>query len=221
MKAFIFDMDGTLVDNMGYHELAWQSLLSDMGKEMSIEELRHVAYGKNEEVLERVFLKKHTDEELEKLFKIKEVKYRTLYTPHLKLIAGLLPFLTKAKAMGIPMAIGTGAGIRNLNFVLDGTEIRHFFEGIVVADDVRYGKPHPETFLKAAQLLGVSPANCIVFEDVQSGLEAAHRAGMQSVALTTTYSKAFLSGFPSVIEVVSDYESISPNEILEKSQRNS
>ncbi len=213
-KAFIFDMDGTLVDNMHYHERAWQSLLAEEGVQLSIPQVREKAYGKNEESFVRFFGYKPDIAEMRAFYLRKEAKYRELYAPHLALIKGCLTFLEQAQALGVPMAIGTGAMWSNTRFVIDGLDIRRFFSTIITAEEVEHGKPNPETFLKAAKGLGVSPEDCIVFEDVPSGAQAAHAAGMRSVMLTTLFDEAHLALQPSVLRIVKDYEELIVTEIL-------
>ena len=113
----------------------------------------------------------------------KEKKYQQEFLPHLQLLPGLQDFLENAFQEGIPMAIGSAAIPFNIDFVLDNLHIRHYFKVIVSADDVELSKPHPETFLKAAKLLNAEPKDCIVFEDVPKGAEAANNAGMKAVVL--------------------------------------
>jgi len=135
----------------------------------------------------------------------KERQYQEAFRPHLKLIAGLDRFLDKAKQNGIRLAIGTAAITMNVDFVLDGLNIRHYFDAIVTADDVAQSKPHPATFLKAAEQLGVPPQDCLVFEDAPKGVEAALNAGMQSVVLTTMHGKAEFAAYPNSRAFVADY----------------
>jgi beta-phosphoglucomutase-like phosphatase (HAD superfamily) len=94
--------------------------------------------------------------------------------------------------------------------VLDNLNIRHYFKTIVSADDVTISKPHPETFLKAAKLLGVDAANCLVFEDAPKGVEAAQNAGMSSVVLTTMHEKEEFAGYNNIIRYTKDYTHLSP-----------
>ncbi len=89
----------------------------------------------------------------------------------------------------IPMAIGSAAIPFNIDFVLDNLQIGKYFSAIVSAEDVGISKPHPETFLKAADLLNVNPSDCLVFEDAPKGVEAANSAGMKSVVLTTMHNR--------------------------------
>jgi HAD superfamily hydrolase (TIGR01509 family) len=163
-------------------------------------------YGKNQEVLVRMFgADRFTTAEMDRLSLEKERRYQHEFLPHLALLPGLREFLEAAHRQGIPMAIGSAAIPFNIDFVLDNLKIRHYFQAIVSADDVVLSKPHPETFLKAAAHLGAAPANCIVFEDVPKGAEAAHNAGMQAVVLTTTHEEAEFDTLPNVLHFAPDF----------------
>src|SRR6201985_803483 len=189
MKAFIFDLNGTMINDMPYHTKAWQNLLNDeLGGNFTWDEVKPQMYGKNPEVLVRMFgPDRFTLAEMESLSLEKEKKYQVEFLPHLKLIAGLNDFLEKSYQQCVPMAIGSAAIPFNIDFVLDNLNIRHYFKVIVSADDVIFSKPNAETFLKAATLLNVEPTECLVFEDVPKGVEAAQNAGMKAVVLTTTH----------------------------------
>jgi len=206
-KAFLFDLNGTMIDDMNYHADAWYDLLNnDLKQKLSRGEVQEQMYGKNSEVLTRIFGKrKFNPMRMEELSHEKEKRYQEAYLPHLALIAGLDDFLQKAKAQHIALAIGSAAIPFNIDFVLDNLHIRDYFAAVVSADDVHISKPDPETFLKAASLLGVQPGDCIVFEDAPKGVEAAQHAGMKSVVLTTMYEPEKFSGFDSIVAFVKDY----------------
>ncbi|MHA4806658.1 HAD family hydrolase [Flavitalea flava] len=206
-KAFIFDLNGTMVDDMEFHVKAWYKILNDDLKAgMNWEEVKSHMYGKNVELLDRVFGKGHFSKEREDQISIeKEKRYQEAFLPHLKLITGLPAFLERAEKMNIPMAIGSAAIPFNIDFVLDNLAIRHYFKAIVSADEVAVSKPHPETFLKAAEWLGVSPGSCVVFEDAPKGVEASWKAGMPCVVLTTMHTKEEFSKYPNVIGYIADY----------------
>ncbi|SFQ05081.1 HAD family hydrolase [Hymenobacter arizonensis] len=207
MKAFIFDLNGTMIHDMEYHTRAWQYLFNnDLGGNFTWEEVKPQMYGKNQEVLVRMFgADRFTTAEMDRLSLEKERRYQHEFLPHLALLPGLQEFLEAAHQQGIPMAIGSAAIPFNINFVLDNLKIRHYFQAIVSADDVELSKPHPETFLKAAAQLGVAPADCIVFEDVPKGAEAAHNAGMKAVVLTTTHEEAEFEALPNVLHFAPDF----------------
>ena len=207
MKAFIFDLNGTMIHDMEFHTRAWQYLFNnDLGGSFTWEEVKPQMYGKNQEVLVRMFgPERFTADEMDSLSLEKEKRYQTEFRPHLALLPGLTEFLAQAHARGIPMAIGSAAIPFNINFVLDNLNIRRYFQAIVSADDVMLSKPHPETFLKAAQALGAAPADCLVFEDVPKGAEAALNAGMKAVVLTTTHEEAEFAHLPNILHFAPDY----------------
>ncbi len=207
MKAFLFDLNGTMIHDMEFHTRAWQHLFNnDLGGSFTWEEVKPQMYGKNQEVLVRMFgPERFTLAEMDALSLEKERRYQQEFLPHLALLPGLPEFLARAHAQGIPMAIGSAAIPFNINFVLDNLGIRHYFQAIVSADDVALSKPHPETFLKAAEALGVAPADCLVFEDVPKGVEAAARAGMAAVVLTTTHPASDFAGLANVRHFAPDF----------------
>jgi beta-phosphoglucomutase family hydrolase len=217
-KAFLFDLNGTMIDDMQFHLKAWYHILNDdLGANISWEETSSHMYGKNTELLVRIFGKdRFTQEEMDRLSIEKEKRYQQEYKPNLKLIPGLHEFLEKAHALNIPMAIGSAAIMFNIDFVLDNLNIRHYFKAIVSADDVSISKPHPETYLKCAQILGVDAANCLVFEDAPKGVEAAQNAGMGSVVLTATtlHEKEEFAVYNNVVQYITDYTHLSPADLV-------
>lgn len=215
-KAFLFDLNGTIIDDMGYHTKAWFHLLNDeLGANLSWEAVKKEMYGKNSELLIRVFGKnRFSEQEMNTLSLEKEKRYQQEYRPHLQLIAGLQHFFEQAHALHIPMAIGSAAITFNVDFVLDNLDIRRFFNAIVSADHVALSKPHPETFLKGAEQLGMEPENCIVFEDAPKGVEAALNAGMRSVVLTTVHEPHEFSQYPNIITFVKDYTELNVESLL-------
>ena len=207
MKAFIFDLNGTMVHDMEYHTRAWQYLFNhDLGANFTWDEVKHQMYGKNPEVLVRMFgPDRFTEEEMRRYSLEKERRYQQEFRPHLALLPGLPEFLERAHRRGIRMAIGSAAIPFNIDFVLDNLGIRHYFQAIVSADDVTLSKPHPETFLKAAAQLQVSAADCLVFEDVPKGAEAALNAGMKAVILTTTHEEQEFTHLPNILHFAADF----------------
>lgn len=206
-KAFLFDLNGTMINDMEYHTMAWHSIMNEeLGANLSYDRVKKEMYGKNHEVLERVFGKNRFSlEEMDRLSLNKEKRYQQGYFPHLALIAGLDRFLERAKQAEILIAIGSAAIPYNIDFVVDGLNIRHYLNAIVSADDVKISKPDAETFVKAAQLLNVDPKDCIVFEDAPKGVESANRAGMKSVVLTTTHVMEEFEAYSNILGFIADY----------------
>lgn len=206
-KAFLFDLNGTMINDMAFHNRAWHDILTqDLGASISFDAVKKQMYGKNQDLLERVFGVGHfSQEQIDQISIEKEHRYQAAYKKHLSLIAGLGDFFEKAKQSGIQMAIGSAAIPFNINFVLDNLNIRSYFKAIVSAEDVVYSKPDPETFTKGAEILGVEAKQCIVFEDAPKGVEAAQNAGMKCVVLTTMHTKEEFSAYNNIFAFIEDY----------------
>lgn len=215
-KAFLFDLNGTMIDDMDYHCKAWFNILNDdLGANLSWEQVKEQMYGKNTELLIRVFGKdRFTKEEMDELSVEKEKRYQAAYRPILKLIDGLDQFLLESKKAGIKMGIGSAAIPFNINFVLDGLDLRQYFDSIVSADDVVESKPDPETYLKGASELQVLPEDCIVFEDAPKGVEAAERAGMKTVVLTTMHEAHEFEAYHNIICFIKNYHELDLNSLI-------
>lgn len=206
-KAFLFDMNGTMIDDMQYHEKAWFTVLNeDLAAGMSMKEVKKHMYGKNEELFVRVFGQgTYTNEQVAGYSLKKEKSYQQNYLPHLSLIAGLNEFLANASQQNIAMAIGTAANNFNVNYVLDNIPVKKYFSAIVTADDVADGKPNPIVFLKCADALKVAYEDCVVFEDSPKGVEAALNAGMKAVVIKTYHQEEEFSHLDNVLMFVEDY----------------
>ena len=206
-KAFLFDLNGTMIDDMDYHNHAWFGILNDdLGAGLTMEQVKHQMYGKNDELLVRVFgANRFTREEMHTLSVEKEKRYQAAFQPRLQLIAGLDIFLEEAKQNHIEMAIGSAAIPFNIDFVVDGLNIRHYFNTIVSAADVKVSKPDPETYIKCAAQLGINAADCLVFEDAPKGVEAAANAGMPAVVLTTMHTKEEFAEYGNILFFIEDY----------------
>ncbi|WP_447640769.1 MULTISPECIES: HAD family hydrolase [Chitinophagaceae] len=208
-KAFLFDMNGTMIDDMQYHEDAWYDIFTrELGLDISKEDTKKEMYGKNSEVLERVFGKgRFTEQEMNAISHRKELRYQEVFLSHLQLLPGLHDFLQKAHQNHIGLAIGTAALPMNIDYVLDNIDgLRDLFPVIVGANDVTTSKPHPEVFLKCAEQLEVTPENCIVFEDSPKGIEAARNGGMKAVVLLTFHEPKDFQGLDNVLMMVKDYQ---------------
>ena len=215
-RAFIFDMDGTLVDNMRYHTEAWRTLIEENGHVFEERKfLVETAGQTNREIIPSVF-GAMSNERLSELALRKEELYREVYLPHRAPVAGLIEFLDEAHGLGIKMAVATAASPANMAFILDGLDLRKYFEALTTAADVKRGKPDPEIFLQSAEKMGVDPANSIVFEDAFFGFEAAKRAGMIAIGLTTVNPAEEIMRTGSVVESHADYTSMRPGELIEK-----
>ncbi len=187
--AAIFDMDGTLVDNMAYHIAAWKAFCQNHHLPFSLDTYYRQFNGRtSRDVLQLLFNRMLTDAQVYAFTEEKEEVYREIYRPHLKPVAGSVDFLEDLKTHGVKLAVATSAPLSNLEFTLDGAGLAPFFEVVVYGAMVRRGKPNPEIYLTTAEKLGVGPSRCVVFEDALPGIESARRAGMPVVGLTTSHS---------------------------------
>ena len=203
-------MDGTLVDNMGFHRQTWIEWAPREGLDLSEEDILSRTHGTIGEIVARFFPDKTPDEQF-RIGERKEALYRQIYAPHLRLLPGLGAFLDWTKGHHMPCALATAGNTTNINFITDGLGIRSYFAAFVGGDDVTHGKPHPEVFLTAARELGVAPEKCLVFEDSPAGVEAAHRAGMKCVALNLMNPRADFGEAAHVIRWASDYRDLLPD----------
>ncbi len=208
MKGIIFDLDGTIVDNMMIHHRAWQRKLSSLGLDMTLEEVMEEIHGINEEIVERLFGDRFNKEQKARISWEKEFEYRQLFKENLQLISGLREFFLQLKQSGTPLAIGTAAPPENVDFVLDNLNIRQFFKSVLHSENVVKGKPDPEVFLRSAENIGVPIEDCVVFEDSVVGAQTAQNAGCPVVVITTTHSKEEFSHFPHVIKFIQDYQGL-------------
>jgi len=204
-RAFLFDLNGTMINDVSYHINAWYRILNELGANISIKRAKEECYGKNQELLERVFPKRFTGEEKNRISLEKEKQYQQEYRPHLALINGLELLLKTSKEAGIKMAIGSAAIQSNIDFVLDGLHIRNYFDAIVSADDVVRSKPDPETYIKCADKLGIAAKDCVVFEDAPKGVESAGEADMDCVIITTLHEPEDFSSYNNIITFIEDY----------------
>ena len=214
--AFIFDMDGTLVDNMHVHTETWGQLLKENNIPFNANDFLVKTAGKtNREIIPTVFGDVST-ERITELAHRKESLYREMFLPFRKPVDGLVEFLQTSKDLGIKMAVATASAIPNVEYLLDGLDLRKFFNAVTTAEEVKNGKPHPEFFLKSAEKLGIEPVNSIVFEDAIGGFEAAHRARMKSIGIATLNSIELILEQKSVVEAHNNFTNLKPQELILK-----
>ena len=208
--AFIFDMDGVIVDSNPTHKIALKQFCKKLGYDLSETDLREKIYGRtNRDWLLNLFgqldeqtIRKYADE--------KEALFRQLYID-IKPVNGLLPFLDKLDSLDISRAIATSAPRANVDFTLQKTNTGKYFKTILDDSFVTEGKPNPQIYLKSASALGFDPQNCIVFEDSLSGVQAGKRAGCKVVGITTTHTREELAETDFIID---DFENLEPESLI-------
>ena len=214
--AFIFDMDGTLVDNMHVHTEAWGKLLAENNVAFNAHDFLVKTAGKtNREIMPTVF-GEISEEKITELAHRKESLYREMFLPFRQPVDGLVEFLEFSKKLGIKTAVATASAKPNVEYILDGLNLRKFFDAVTTAEEVKNGKPHPEFFLTSAEKLNIEPKNSIVFEDAVGGFEAAHRAGMKSIGIATVNSIEDILKLDSVVEAHDNFLSLKPQDLVEK-----
>ena len=205
MNGIIFDLDGTLIDNMMVHHRAWQRKLRDLGLDYSLERVKEEIHGVNLEILERLFGDRFTLEERKQIAWEKEAAYREIYAAEIQPLPGLMSFLQALREEGIPMAIATAGPPENCFFALDALGIRDYFGHIVHSAMVSKGKPDPEAFEQAAAGIDIPLKECLVFEDSVTGAKAAENGGCKAVVITTTHAEDEFASFGHILEFRKDY----------------
>src|SRR3990170_7320779 len=210
--AFIFDMDGVLVDSNPTHKIALKQFCEEHGYNLTEQDLREKIYGRtNRDWLLNLFgdlseetIRQYADE--------KEALFRKLYTD-IKPVDGLLSFLEKLDRLKISRAIATSAPRANVDFTLEKTHTERYFNTILDDSFVTEGKPNPQIYLKSAKALGFPPDKCIVFEDSLAGVKAGKNAGCKVVGVTTTHSRPELEGTDFIID---DFVGLEPEFLISK-----
>jgi beta-phosphoglucomutase len=188
-KAVIFDIDGTLVDNMHLHAEAFAVFSERHGlPPLTREDRARLDGRRNSEIFPILFKRPVPRDEWLAYEHEKESLYRELSRGRLLPMKGLQVLIERLRTSGVAMALATSAPEPNVVHTLHELGVAQAFPVIVRGDEVRRGKPAPDVFLEAARRLNLAPADCLVFEDAPIGVEAAHAAGMQVVALTTTFT---------------------------------
>jgi beta-phosphoglucomutase len=205
MKAFLFDLDGTLIDSMPAHEQAWITWHQRHNIAMdAVVFFASTAGRTNDEILHDM-LPGRTAAEYEAWVDEKESLYRDIASQNLVLIEGAHDYLVAARAAGFSLAICTASTPKNMALAFNKFGLDRMVDTITSPSDGLRGKPHPDIFLEAAKRLTIAAEHCVVFEDAPLGIEAARRAGMAAVALTTTLPASSFASFDNLICVASDF----------------
>jgi beta-phosphoglucomutase len=186
IKACIFDLDGVIVDTAHYHFLAWKRLADELGiafTEHDNERLKGVSRMRSMDILLElggISLSMYEKERLANKKNSWFVDYIERMIPE-EIFPGVKPLLVGLRARGIKVALASSS--KNAQTVIEVLHIQHEFDAVVDGTMVTHTKPDPEIFLLAAQRLGISPADCLVFEDAEAGVEAALTAGMKCIGI--------------------------------------
>jgi len=194
-------MDGVIVDSNPYHRIALRQFCEKHGYHLSDEYLKTKIFGRtNADWLRELFQDKIDENQLLEFEEEKESLFREIFDPHIKPVSGLIDFLQLLQDNHIPRAIATSAPRSNVEFVLNKTGVRKFFQIIINGNMIENSKPHPEIYLKTTHAIDCPPAQCLVIEDSLSGMESALKAGCKVIGLTTTHARAELQRAHFVID---------------------
>jgi beta-phosphoglucomutase len=186
MRVAIFDLDGVIVDTAKYHYLAWKRLANELGfdfTEADNERLKGVSRVRSLEILLEIG-GLTLDEATKSKIAMQKNEWYVDYISRMdesEILPGVVEYVKSIRAKGIKTAIGSAS--KNTPLILERLGISPLFDSVVDGNKVSKAKPDPEVFLRAAEELNVSPAECVVFEDAEAGIEAAHRAGMGVVGI--------------------------------------
>lgn len=191
IRGAVFDLDGTLVDNIRFHFAAFRALAERLGKVMDEATFQSFNGLKNEDIFPRFVGRALAREEIAALSDEKESAYRALYRPELAPHRGAPELLARLRGAGVKLAVASSAPPANRAMVLEGLGWLERFDAIVASEGLR-GKPAPDVFLAAAERIGVEPESCVAFEDAENGVQSARAAGMLVVGVTTNVPAAAL-----------------------------
>ena len=212
-KGIIFDFNGTLFFDTEQHEQAWRQYTKELcGRDVTDDEFRYCIHGRTNADILRYFLDDElTDAEIERHSEAKEEVYRRLcmkMSDKLHLADGAYELLDQLKTAGVRMAVATSSGRSNTQFYIKRFDMWRWFNQntFIYSDGSIAGKPEPDIYLAAAEAIGVAPSDCIVFEDMPSGIESAVAAGAgRIIAVASSLSHEFLGSIGGVDEVIDDY----------------
>ena len=215
LKGLLFDMDGTLVDNLAYHFKAFDAYAKREGFTL-LEPVSLKINGMHSNDIFPLLLGNEVVAQygLDRLNREKEEVYRDMYRPKIAPIAGVIELLKEAKKAGVKCAIGSSGCRENVEMIIEGLGIADLIDGSISGSDVTHGKPHPEIFTKAHELLGLKAEECIVVEDAVNGIVAGVRAGCKCLAVTTTATAEVLAEAGASL-CVEDYSTVTIEQLNE------
>ena len=179
-KGLIFDLDGTLINSMPYHALAWKQVAYEHGFDIDVNDIYAMGGSASRDIAAFYKNKGEPVGDIDEYVKRKIATFQE-NIPKIEVFQKIFNELKKAKSLGIRIAIGTGTRTANATRILKEKDLFDYIDALVTADDVTRHKPNPDTFLVAAKRLELEPQDCLVFEDGQLGIKAALRGGFDCI----------------------------------------
>lgn len=200
VRAILWDMDGVIADTGEAHYLAWQVFFAERGETLSYERFA-VTFGmSNLPILHEWLGPEYSLEALQALADHKEVLFRQQVHDHVRILPGVRQALQRAREQGYRQAVASSGPMANIIAVLGVLDVADYFDAMLSGARLPRSKPDPAVFLQAASAVGAQPAECLVIEDGIVGVEAARRAGIRCLAVTTTHSAEKLAGADLIVE---------------------
>jgi beta-phosphoglucomutase family hydrolase len=203
-KAVIWDMDGVIVDTAQYHLKGWQIVFQKRGANYTEEDFRRNTGMRSDSIIRRVLGEETAQGEIMKIIREKDETFRQLMGQNIRPFPGVLNLITSLKEHGFKIAIASSAPMENIQLITQGLKIHNYFDAIISGWEVTKGKPDPQTFLLAAEKLGIEAKNCIVIEDAISGVTASKRARMLCIAVTNTTPREELRRADLIIDTLEE-----------------
>ena len=179
-KGLIFDLDGTLINSMSYHALAWKQVAYEHGFDIDVNDIYAMGGSASRDIAAFYKNKGEPVGDIDEYVKRKIAIFQE-NIPKIEVFQKIFNELKEAKSLGIRIAIGTGTRTANATRILKEKDLFDYIDALVTADDVTRHKPNPDTFLVAAKRLELEPQDCLVFEDGQLGIKAALRGGFDCI----------------------------------------
>ena len=217
-KAVIWDMDGIIVNSAQYHLKAWQIILRKRGVNYTEEDFWRNTGKRNDSIVRNVLGNKTPQNEIMEIIREKGEIFRQLMGQNIRPLPGVLKLITALKEHGFKIAIASSAPMENINLITQSLNIYNRFDAIISGWEVTTGKPNPQTFLLAAEKLGVAAKNCIVIEDAISGVTASKRAGMPCIAVTNTTPREELREANLIIDTLEEITTDDLERLLNQQQ---
>ncbi len=204
VKAVIWDMDGVIADTAQYHLRGWQIVFRRRGANYTEEDFRRNTGKRSDTIIKSVLGRKIEQGEIMAIIREKDETFRQLMGQNIRPLPGVLKLITSLKKHGFKIAIASSAPTDNIQLITRSLKIHNRFDAIISGWEVNKGKPYPQTFLLAAEKLGVEAEGCIVIEDAISGVTASKRAGMRCIAVTNTTSREELREADLIIDTLEE-----------------
>jgi len=204
----IFDVDGTIVDSYDPHHESWKYVAAQDGVTFSPEEFHRTFGCVSREIIAMLWPRPVTEQEIKQIDDAKEQAYRDIVSVEFPAMDGVSELMQTLKSQGFSLAVGSSGPRENVELAVKCLEIGGLLDAVVSGSDVKRGKPNPEIFLTAANMMGLPPSRCVVVEDATVGILAAHAAGMKCITLMSTGHK--IEEFADADHVIYSLREITP-----------